>query len=86
MDSQRLAKWLWCARFASTRSACADMAESGLLRINRQPTEKPHAKIRVGDVLTLPLYAGVKVVEVLALSDRRGAAPEAQRLYRLVGG
>ncbi len=85
MDSQRLDKWLWCARFASTRSACADMAESGLLRINRQPTEKPHAKIRVGDVLTLPLYAGVKVVEVLALSDRRGAAPEAQRLYRLVG-
>jgi ribosome-associated heat shock protein Hsp15 len=61
------------------------MAESGLLRINRQPTDKPHAKIRVGDVLTLPLYAGVKVVEVLALSDRRGAAPEAQRLYRLVG-
>jgi ribosome-associated heat shock protein Hsp15 len=85
VDSQRLDKWLWCARFASTRSACADMAESGLLRINRQPTEKPHAKIRVGDVLTLPLYAGVKVVEVLALSDRRGAAPEAQRLYRLVG-
>ncbi len=85
MDSQRLDKWLWCARFASTRSACAEMAESGLLRINRQATEKPHAKIRVGDVLTLPLYAGVKVVEVLALSDRRGAAPEAQRLYRLVG-
>ncbi len=85
MDSQRLDKWLWCARFASTRTACASMAESGLLRINRQPTDKPHAKIRVGDVLTLPLYAGVKVVEVLALSDRRGAAPEAQRLYRLVG-
>ncbi len=85
MDSQRLDKWLWCARFASTRAACADMAESGFLRINRQPTEKPHAKIRVGDVLTLPLYAGVKVVEVLALSDRRGGAPEAQRLYRLVG-
>jgi ribosome-associated heat shock protein Hsp15 len=85
VDSQRLDKWLWCARFASTRSACAEMAESGLLRINRQATEKPHAKIRVGDVLTLPLYAGVKVVEVLALSDRRGAAPEAQRLYRLVG-
>jgi ribosome-associated heat shock protein Hsp15 len=85
MESQRLDKWLWCARFASTRTACAGMAESGLLRINRQPTDKPHAKIRVGDVLTLPLYAGVKVVEVLALSDRRGAAPEAQRLYRLVG-
>jgi ribosome-associated heat shock protein Hsp15 len=85
VDYQRLDKWLWCARFASTRSACADIAEGGSVRINRQPTDKPHAKIRVGDVLTLPLYAGVKVVEVLALADRRGAAAEAHRLYRLVG-
>jgi ribosome-associated heat shock protein Hsp15 len=86
MDTQRLDKWLWCARFASTREACAGMAESGLLRINRQPTGKPHAKIRVGDILTLPLFAGVKVVEVLALAERRGPASEAQLLYRLVGG
>jgi ribosome-associated heat shock protein Hsp15 len=85
MDTQRLDKWLWCARFASSREACADMAESGLLRINRQPTGKPHAKIRVGDILTLPLYAGVKVVEVLALAERRGPAAEAQLLYRLMG-
>ena len=58
------------------------MAASGLLRINRQPTEKAHAKVRVGDVLTLPLYRGVRVVEVVALTERRGPAPEAQMLYR----
>ncbi len=81
-DHQRLDKWLWCARFASTRTACAEMAESGLLRINRQPTDKPHAKVRVGDVLTLPLYSGVRVVQVQALAARRGGAPEAQTLYR----
>jgi len=79
---QRLDKWLWCARFAPTRTACAGMAESGNLRINRQATDKPHARVRVGDVLTLPLYAGVRVVEVLALTERRGPAPEAQKLYR----
>ncbi len=78
---QRLDKWLWCARFASTRTACADMAASGLLRINRQPTDKPHAKVRVGDVLTLPLYSGVRVVQVRALAGRRGGAAEAQALY-----
>ncbi len=61
------------------------MAESGLVRINRQPTDKPHAKIRVGDVLTLPLYAGVRVVEVIGLSERRGSAPEARALYHPVG-
>ena len=84
MSHQRLDKWLWCARFASTRTACAEMAASGLLRINRQPTGKAHAKVRVGDFLTLPLYRGVRVVEVLGLTERRGSAPEAQTLYRLL--
>ncbi len=54
------------------------------MRINRQPTDKPHAKVRVGDVLTVPLHAGVRVVEVLGLSERRGAAPEARNLYRQI--
>jgi ribosome-associated heat shock protein Hsp15 len=60
------------------------MVEGGRVRINRQATEKPHAKIRVGDVLTLPLYAGVRVVEVVGLSERRGPAAEAQLLYRQI--
>ena len=81
---QRLDKFLWCARFATTRTACAGMAAGGLLRVNRQPTDKPHAKIRVGDILTLPLYAGVRVIEVLALTERRGSAPEARTLYRVL--
>ncbi len=60
------------------------MAESGLVRINRQPTDKPHAKIRIGDTLTLPLYSGVRVIEVVGLSERRGPAPQAQTLYRVL--
>ncbi len=81
-NSQRLDKWLWCARFAATRTACAEMAASGLVRINRQATDKRHAKVRVGDMLTLPLYAGVRVVEVLGLTERRAGAGEARALYR----
>ena len=85
MDHQRLDKWLWCARFARQREDCARMAESGLLRINRQPTDKSHARVRPGDVLTLPLggpIAGrVRVVRVLALSTRRGPPSEALTLY-----
>jgi ribosome-associated heat shock protein Hsp15 len=84
VEHQRLDKWLWCARFAATRSACAGMAGSGLVRVNRQATDKPHARIRVGDVLTLPLFSGVKVVEVLGLAERRGSAQQALCLYRLV--
>jgi ribosome-associated heat shock protein Hsp15 len=78
---QRLDMFLWCARFASQRSACAAMVETGMVRINRQPTDKPHAKIRVGDVLTLPLRGGVRVVRVVALAERRGSAAAARGLY-----
>jgi ribosome-associated heat shock protein Hsp15 len=85
MDHQRLDKWLWCARFARQREDCARIAESGLLRINRRPTGKSHARVRPGDVLTLPLgdtIAGrVRVVRVLALSTRRGPPSDALTLY-----
>ena len=53
-------------------------AECGL---NRQPTDKAHARLRVGDVLTLPLRGQVRVVRVVALAERRGPATEARLLY-----
>ncbi len=83
-DWQRLDKWLWCARFMKARSDCARLVSEGMLRINRQPTDKPHARLRVGDIVTLPLRDAVRVIEVLALAARRGPAPEARLLYREV--
>jgi ribosome-associated heat shock protein Hsp15 len=80
-DWQRLDKWLWCARFMKARSDCARLAAEGRLRINRQPTDKPHARLRVGDVLTLPLRGSVRVVRVRSLAARRGPASEAALLY-----
>lgn len=81
---QRLDKWLWCARFLRGREDCARLVATGALRLNRQPTDKPHARLRVGDVLTIPLRTEVRVVEVLALAERRGPAREAQALYRVI--
>ena len=63
------------------RADCARLVAEGLVRINRQVTDKPHARLRPGDVLTLPLRGDVRVVRVLSLATRRGPAPEAQRLY-----
>ena len=82
VDWQRLDKWLWCARFMRQRSDCAALVAQGGLRLNRQPTEKPHARLRVGDVLTLPVRGQVRVIEVLALATRRGPASAAVTLYR----
>jgi ribosome-associated heat shock protein Hsp15 len=80
-DWQRLDKWLWCARFMRAREDCAGLATEGHLRINRVPTDKPHARVRVGDVITLPLRGQVRVIEVLALAARRGPATAARLLY-----
>jgi ribosome-associated heat shock protein Hsp15 len=66
------------------RSDCARLVAGGLVRINRQPTDKPHARLRVGDVLTVPLRGAVRVVRVQALATRRGPAPEARLLYEEV--
>jgi ribosome-associated heat shock protein Hsp15 len=84
-DWQRLDKWLWCARFMRARVDCTRLVADGHLRVNRQPTGKPHARLRVGDVITLPLRGGVRVIEVLALASRRGSAAEAAGLYREIG-
>jgi len=84
---QRLDRWLWCARVARQRVACARIAASGLVRINREPTDKPHARVRPGDVLTLPWgNAGVRVIRVVALCARRGPPREAQTLYEELPG
>ncbi len=80
-DWQRLDKFLFHARFARTRAVAERLIEAGHVRINRQPTMKPHAKLRLGDVLTLALPAGVKVVRVAAIGLRRGPAAEARMLY-----
>ena len=86
MEFQRLDKFLWCARFAAQRTACTTLAASGMVRINRQATDKPHARVRVGDVLTVPLFARVRVVRVLALAERRGTATDAHALYEELPG
>ena len=83
---QRLDKWLWCARFMKARSDCARLVAGGSVRINRQVTDKPHARLRPGDVVTLPLRQQVRVVRVLSLASRRGPAPEAQALYEEIAG
>jgi ribosome-associated heat shock protein Hsp15 len=85
-DWQRLDKWLWCARFMRARTDCAALVGQGSVRINRQPTDKAHARLRPGDVLTVPVHGRVRVVRVLALAARRGPAAEAVGLYEELEG
>ena len=79
----RLETWLWQARLLKSRSDCGALAEAGGVRINRQTTDKPHARVRVGDVLTIAPPGGrsVRVLAIRALGSRRGPAGEARTLY-----
>ena len=80
-DWQRLDTWLWYARFMRARADCAALVAQGQVRINRQVTDKAHARLRPGDVLTLPLRGRVRVIRVVALAARRGPAAEAIARY-----
>ncbi|OOF36532.1 MULTISPECIES: ribosome-associated heat shock protein Hsp15 [Rodentibacter] len=77
----RLDKWLWAARFYKTRSLAKAMIEGGKVHYNGQRA-KVSKIVEVGAVLKLRQGNEEKEVEILALSDQRRGAPEAQLLYR----
>lgn len=84
LQSGRLDKWLFHARFCRTRETAQQVTEKGKVRLNGARVQKPGHAVRPGDVLTLALGGQVRVVRVLALAERRGSAPEAQQLYEIV--
>jgi ribosome-associated heat shock protein Hsp15 len=77
----RIDKWLWAARFYKTRSLATDMVDGGKVKCNDERVKPAHG-VRVGDMLTIALGWDEMVVEVKALSDRRGSATIAQGLYQ----
>lgn len=81
MDTVRIDKWLWAARFFKTRSLAARACELGRVHAHGQPV-KPARDVRVGELLRIKNDSGEFQVEVLGLSDMRGPAPVAQTLYR----
>lgn len=78
---QRLDKWLFFARFFKTRSLAARQVSGGHVRVNGHKVLKPAQGVAVGDVLTFAQGRAVRVVRIDALGERRGPAPEAQKLY-----
>ena len=80
----RLDRLLWFLRFAKTRPIAQAMTEAGHIRLNGRRVERASQRVAEGDVLVLPLPAGVKVIELLALPPRRGPASEALACYRVL--
>lgn len=76
----RIDKWLWAARFFKTRSLAKQAIEGGKVRVNGDRA-KASKEIGVGAALTIRQGWDDKVVDVIALSEHRKGATEAQLLY-----
>ena len=80
IDSVRLDKWLWAARFYKTRTLAVEAIEGGKVEVNDDKAKRAKA-IRVGDRVRLRLGPYEWRLVVRGLSERRGPAKEAQLLY-----
>ena len=81
MDKQRLDKWLWHARVVKARTSAASLVENGHVRINGVREKSPGHAVKAGDVLTVSLDRGVRLMKVIGFSERRGDATAARTLY-----
>ncbi|KAK0351879.1 hypothetical protein LTR94_023137 [Friedmanniomyces endolithicus] len=76
----RIDKWLWAARFFKTRSIAKNAIEGGKVHHNGERV-KVSREVRVGMELTIQQGIDKKTVVIKELSDVRGPAPVAQKLY-----
>jgi ribosome-associated heat shock protein Hsp15 len=80
----RIDRLLVYLRFARTRSAADALIAGRALRRNRQHVRRGSEQVRIGDVLTVAIGGQVRVIELIALPQRRGPPEEARSHYREV--
>lgn len=80
LNSVRIDKWLWAARFYKTRSLARQMIEGGKVEYNGAKA-KPSRIVEVGAKIKLLQGFSRKEVIVKAISDVRGPASVAITLY-----
>lgn len=80
MDSVRLDKFLWAARFYKTRSLATEAVNGGKVELGGERA-RPAKLVRVGDTIRVRIGQFEHVVVVRALADRRGSATAAAALF-----
>jgi ribosome-associated heat shock protein Hsp15 len=80
VESVRIDKWLWAARFFKTRALAAEAVVGGRVHVNGERV-KPAKLIHASDLLEITRGTERRAVRVEQLAERRGPAPAAQALY-----
>jgi len=81
MDRIRMDAWLWAARFFKTRTLAKKSCDLNRIVSNGR-VAKAAREVRLGDILRITTERGEFQVQVLGLSEVRGPASEAQKLYQ----
>ena len=80
LESIRIDKWLWAARFFKTRSLASQAVSGGLVQVAQQRV-KASRRLRRDEILHIRRGTQAWDVVVKGLRDQRRPAPEAQTLY-----
>jgi len=85
IERQRIDKWLWHSRVVRTRTAAADLTAAGHVRVNGERVKAPSRMLRLGDVVTVSLYHGIRVLKVTGFAGQRGSGAAARLLFDELG-
>jgi ribosome-associated heat shock protein Hsp15 len=77
----RVDKWLWAARFFKTRSLAQQAIAAGRVKLNDARVKSSH-ELKTGDALAIRVGDYEWQIVVSALSDKRGPAEQARKLYQ----
>ena len=80
METVRIDKWLWAARFFKTRSAATDAVLGGRVHLN-DARAKPSKDLKAGDTVEVRIGQLQWTVVVRGISEKRGSATLAATLY-----
>ena len=80
LESIRIDKWLWTARFFKTRSLASEAVAGGKVHIDKQRV-KPSKEIKIGAKLEIHKEGFEWLVTVTGIVKQRVSAKEAALLY-----
>src|SRR5437899_62590 len=80
MNSVRIDKWLWAARFFKTRALASESVVGGRVRLNGERV-KPSKDVRPDDTVEVRIGEMRWTVVVRAVAEKRGSAKVAATLY-----
>ena len=80
LETVRLDKWLWAARFYKTRSQSSAAVKRGKIKLNTTRT-KASQLVKVGDEIEVRSSPYTFVMTVTGLAERRGSAEIGRGLY-----